>query len=146
MLALFHGPAHPHAVETVENLVIRVPANFVFVVDKAGMDVLFLHEFRKQGVRILQHNGTQPFQLAFLLPENQYPIIIFQAGPDIGNEQFEVLVENRLWRNIEFHQMLLRLFLEGDIQINMFMDQQRGIKLFFPVHIRRIQPHQGIGG
>ena len=53
LLALFHRPSHAYAVEAVKNLVVRVQANAVLMVDKAAVDVPALHEFRQQGMLFL---------------------------------------------------------------------------------------------
>ena len=53
LLALFHRPSHAYAVEAVKNLVVRVQAHAVFMVDKAAVDVPALHEFRQQGMLFL---------------------------------------------------------------------------------------------
>ena len=118
LLGLFHRAADVHAVEAVENLMVRVAAHFVVMVDETGMDVLSLHEFRKEGVRVLEHDGTEPLQLAFLFSEDIYLITFLQAGADIRNQQFEVLVEYRLRGNVEFDAFRL-VFPEGNIHINM---------------------------
>ena len=42
--------------EAVEDFMVRVPAEFVFVVYEAGVDVLSLDEFRQHGVFFLYHD------------------------------------------------------------------------------------------
>ena len=72
--------------ETVEYLVVRVPANFVFIVDEAGVDVLSLDKFRQGGIFLLQHNGTQALQLAFLFSEDVHLVVVFHLGADVGEQ------------------------------------------------------------
>ena len=45
LLCLFDAPAELYPVETVEDFVVGVAADFVFRVDEAGMDVPAFHEF-----------------------------------------------------------------------------------------------------
>ena len=45
---------------------------------------------------VLQHNGTEPLQLALLLPVYKYLITILHLLFDVGNQEFEVFVENGL--------------------------------------------------
>ena len=116
MFRLFYGAAQANAVETVKNLMVRVPAHLVFMVDKTCMNVFSRHKFRQQGMRILQHDGPQALQLALLFPENIDLITSFQAGADIAQQQFKILIENRLGRNLEFQRRSI-LPLQRNIQI-----------------------------
>ena len=120
LLGFVHRPSQAHTVETVEDFVVRVPAHFVFVVYEAGMDVLSLDEFRHGRMLVLQHDGMETLQLAFLFPEDIDLVIALYAGADIGNEEFEVFVENRLRSNVETNGFHL-LPLERNIQINSFV-------------------------
>ena len=143
LLALFHRPSHAYAVEAVKNLVVRVQANAVLIVDKAAVDVPALHKFRKQGMFFLQHDGAQAFQLAFLLPYYIYLIIFLQPGADVTHKQLEVLVEHRLRGNVELH-LLNGLFLERNIQVHVPESAGGRKEVLFLIHIRRIQPDEGI--
>ena len=145
LLGFFHRTAKPDAVETVENLVVRIPANLVLVVYESGMDVLFFYKFRQGGVFVLQHNGPEAFQLALLFSEYIYLIIILYARADIRYKEFEVLVENRLGRNMEGDAFLVLSF-ERNIQIYPLERRQLVKERLFLIHIGRIQPDGGIPG
>ena len=82
--------------ETVEDFVVRVAANPVLVVNESRMDVLTLDKLGKESMLVLQHDRTETLQLGFLLTVYIYLVIVFQPGPDVGKQEFEILVENRL--------------------------------------------------
>ena len=143
LLALFHGTADAHTVETVEDFMVGVPAYLVFMVDEAGMDVLLLYELRKDGILILQHDGTETLQLAFLLSIYIYLVSVFHLGADIRKEQFEALVENRLRGDVELHGRHI-FSLQGDIQIDMLEAEGLLEEILPLIHIRGVQPDGGI--
>ena len=109
------------------------------------MDVLSLDKFRQHGVFFLQHNGTQALQLAFLFPEDVHLVLVFHLGADVGNQQFETLVEDRLRRNVELDGRHV-LFLQGNIQEYVLETKGCVEEILLLIHIRRIQPHHGVLG
>ena len=142
LFRFFDGPSHRNAVETVEDFMVRIAADFFIPVDETGMDVFFRNELR-QNRSILGKNAFQTIQLGRFLSINEYLIPFFQFGPDIGGKQFEVLVEYRLRRNMEtdgFHILCT----DRRLQIYPTENGNTSIKFLFLIHIRRIQPNQGI--
>ena len=123
---------------------VGVPADFVVVVYKAGVDVLSFYELGQNGVFVLQHHRPQTLQLAFLFSEDIYLIVVFYLGADIRKKDFEILVENRLRRNMERNAFPV-LPAQRNIQINPLKGRKFLIELPFLIHIGRIQPDGGIG-
>ena len=143
LFRLLHRPAETYPVEAVEYFMVGITANLVLIVDETRMDDFPLHEFRKERVLVLQDDGSEPFQLRFLLPEYLNLVPVFHPGPDIRKQQFEVLVENRLRRDIEGDAFLV-LAGQRNIQIHVAEIRQLQEKVPVPVHVGRIQPYRRI--
>ena len=108
------------------------------------MDVFSFYKFRHQGMLILQHDGTEALQLTFLFSIYEHLIIILHFLFNVGNKEFKVLVENRLWSDGERNGFYIGL-IQRYIQVNVFFGKQFIEERTVPVHIRRIQPDKGIG-
>ena len=143
LLGLFHRPAQAHPVETVEDLMVRITANPVLMVYEPRMDVLSFDKFRQERMFILQHNGTEALQLGLFLTIDIDLVVVFQLGPDIGKQQFEVLVEHRLRSNRK-GDAVRTLARKRNFQENMSESSQFRKEGLLFIHIRRIQPDNRI--
>ena len=83
LLRFFHRPSQADAVEAVKDFMVGIAADPVLVIDKSRMDVLSLDELRQECVLVLEHDGTETFQLGFLLTVDIDLVVVFQFGPDI---------------------------------------------------------------
>ena len=112
------------------------------MVDEAGMDVLSGNEFRNQAL-VFGKDGLQPVHLGFLFTEYENLVSIFNILSDVCGKYLEILVENRLGRDVEFNYIIVVNF-ERDIQEYLFERIQFLEKFLFPVHIRRIRPNDSL--
>ena len=144
LLGFFYAAAEAHTVEAVEYFMIGIDTYFVFLVYVSGMDVLFLDELGKDGVFVLEHDGAEAFQLGLLFTYYIYFIAAFPFASDIGNEKFEVLVENGLRGYLEFHRTHL-VTADGNFHIYPFEGGQFPEERLILVHVRGVKPEGGIG-
>ena len=129
--------------KTVEDFVVGITADVVLVVDEPRMDVLPFDKLRQQRMFILQHDRTEALQLGFFLAVDIDLIIVFQPSANVGEQEFEVLVEHRLRRNGE-SDVVHALPLQRNIQIHVPESGQFREERPVLVHIGRIQPDHRI--
>ena len=86
----------------------------------------------------LEHDGAEPLELGLFLAVNQDFITAFHPAADVGNQQVEVLVENRLGSDME--RSRLHIPAEGRFQMDPAERLQLGEKLLFLIHVGGIQP------
>ena len=142
LLALLHASSYGDPVETVEDLMVTVAADLVFMVNESVMKVFLRNEFRHDAP-VLGHYGLKPVQLGLLLSIYPYPVTFLQTLSYIFRQKLEVLVERRLRGDAELYGFLI-------------LTRQRKLHVYFPeslkpaeeipvlVHIGRIQPHDSI--
>ena len=144
LFGLFDAAAEADPVEAVEDFMVRIVADAPVVVDEALMEVLPLDEARKDGVLFLEHDGTEPFELGFLFAVYQDLVSCFHPAPDVGKEQVEVLVEDRLGGDMEVDCLYFPA--EWRLQMDPAEGLQQGEKLPVLVHVGGIEPERGILG
>ena len=138
LLALFHCTADADPVETIEYLMIRIAADLVFMVDESGMDVLSCHEFRNQSL-ILDQDRPKPLYLGILFTEYVDLVPAFDVLADIDRKEFEILVESRLRRDVEFYNIII-VNLKRNVQ-EYFLERIKFLEeIFLAVHVGRICP------
>ena len=100
------------------------------------MDIFPFHEFRQQRMFVLEHDGAEAFQLGFLFPEDVNLVSAFQAAPDIGRQEFKILVEYWLGSYIKGYRR--NISSQRNIQEHVRIFQQRGKEIPVFIHIGRI--------
>ena len=138
LLALLNRPPDTHSVETVENLMVRVAADFIVPVDESGMNVLPGDKTRHKPA-VLDQNGLQTLDLRILLTEYENLVPILHVLPDVSGEKLEVLVEHRLGSYVE-RNGILGVHPERNLKKNPLKPIQTTEKTSFLVHVGRIEP------
>ena len=144
LLCLFHAAAELHAVETVEDFVVGVAADFVFRINEAGVDIAALDEFG-QTAAVLGEDAAQTVDLALLFPVDEYLEAVLDAGGDVGRQNFEVFVEGRLRGDAETHRVGSVPGIQGDVGVHPFKGLERGEERPLFVDVGRIEPDGGVG-
>ena len=102
--------------ETVEDFVVRVMADFRLFVYETVVDILIGDEARQRAALLFKY-GAEPVCLRLLFTVDQHFVAALHLGADIRCEEFEVLVEYRLRGNAELN--CVRFFtVYGDFQID----------------------------
>ena len=119
LLCLFNAAADPYTVEAVEYFMVCIYTDFVFLVYVSGMYVLFLYEFRKDGVFVLKHDGAEAFKLGLLFTYYINFVPGFPLSLYVGNEKLEILVENGLRGYFEGYRLFI-LAAKGKFHVYLF--------------------------
>ena len=128
--------------ETVEYLVIAVAADLVLIVDEAVVDVAVGDELGHHSP-VLGKDGSESLDLRLLLAVYPHSVTFLHTLPYIGGKEFEVLVEDRLRHDAELHRILV---LAGQRKFHIYPAVLLKKRPECPVgvHIRRVEPHQGV--
>ena len=121
---------------------VGIAAYLILQVYESIVDVLTAHEFRNYS-SVLKQDGTETFQLRFLLTIDEYLIAILQFGTHILSQKFEILVENRL-RRYGKHYPFFILAGHRSVYINLAEPLQSRIEILMGIHVGRIHPKDGI--
>ena len=106
LLALLDRPADADAVETVENLMVGVATDFVFMVYETVVYVLSGNKLGKYGV-VLRKYGLESVEMRLLFSVYPDPVATFEGLPYIFGKKFEILVEYRLRGYIELDRIFV---------------------------------------
>ena len=90
--------------EAVEYLVVGVAADLVLIVNEAPVQILSDDEFGEQA-SVSRQNRAQSFTLGLFLAVDQDFVAVLHLRGNVGGEQVEILVENRLRGNAEVYRL-----------------------------------------
>ena len=116
LLTFLYASSDGNSVEAVENLMISVTADFVFIVNETSMYVLSGNELRHHTLILIQHR-FQPVRLRLLFGKYAHPVTSLQTVSYIFSKQFEVLVEYRLRGNVELNRIEISTR-QGSVNVN----------------------------
>lgn len=90
---------------------------------------------------VLGKDGLKPVKLRLLFSIYPHPVSVLQTFPYIFCKKFEILVEHRLWSDVEPDRILI---LTGKRQFHIYPPEpfEKRKELLVPVHIGRIQPYE----
>ena len=144
LFALFDAAAHPHPVEAVEYLVVRIYAATALVVYETVVQVLAFDHFRHRSL-FGEYYASESFQLRAFFSVYIYLISLFEPVFYILYQQVEILVERRLRTDVKayrtgFHSR------KGSLQIYLSERGEPAEEFPFPVGIGGVQPDYAVFG
>ena len=83
LLAFLDGSPDAYPVEPVENLMIRIAAEFVFIVNESLMDILLRNELRHDALILVQY-GLEALHLRLFLCVDEYLVSALHATADVS--------------------------------------------------------------
>ena len=83
LLAFLDGSPDAYPMEPVENLMIRIAAEFVFIVNESLMDILLRNELRHDALVLVQY-GPEALYLRLFLGVDEYLVSALHAAADVG--------------------------------------------------------------
>ena len=140
LLTLLYRPSDIYTMEPVEDLVVAIAADLVFIINETVMKIALSDEFR-ENTTILRKNGLKSLQLRLLFTIYPYSESSLYLSPDILGKKFEILIEHRLRGDAELDGLLV---LTGQRKFHIYIPEplqilEEGLIL---VHIGRVHPYE----